>query len=362
METRTIFVTGAGGTPAANFVRSIRCASEPFTLVGTDCDPFNLQRAETDVRYLVPVADDEAYIDILNLLTERHSAVLVHAQNDVEIGRLSACRDELTVRTCLPSKEAVRLCQDKYACHLRWREKGVRQPKTVLLADVADLHTSFAELGPPIWLRELRGAGGRGAFKAETVEMARAWIEFRRGWGRFTGAECLTPRSATWTSIWTGGELVVAQGRERLSWELGKVAPSGVSGVTGVGVTVSNPELDEVAQAAIYAVAPAPNGIFSVDCTYGSDGFLYPTEINVGRFFTTHHFFTAAGLNLPYLFVKAALGEPLPHLSRKLNPLREGLVWIRGVDFLPVLTTLEAIFEAEASLQTLRAEARPGLV
>jgi hypothetical protein len=33
------------------------------------------------------------------------------------------------------------------------------------------------------------------------------------------------------------------------------------------------------------------------------------TEINVGRFFTTHQFFTALGLKLPYICVKLAFGS-----------------------------------------------------
>ena len=81
-----------------------------------------------------------------------------------------------------------------------------------------------------------------------------------------------------------------------------------------------------------------PHGIFSVDLTYGSDGVPNPTEINIGRFFTTHLFFTAAGLNMPEIAVRLAFGEEPPALERTINPLKPGLVWIRGVDKEPVLT------------------------
>ena len=83
-----------------------------------------------------------------------------------------------------------------------------------------------------------------------------------------------------------------------------------------------------------------------------------PTEINIGRFFTTHYFFTKAGLNLPYLFVKLAYGELLPDLPCKINPLPPGIAWIRGMDFLPVLTTVEQIEARVTELQTRRQRAR----
>jgi len=88
--------------------------------------------------------------------------------------------------------------------------------------------------------------------------------------------------------------------------------------------------------------------------TLDRDGIPNPTEINIARFFTTHLFFSKAGLNVPLIFVKAALDEPLPELPVKINPLPLGLAWIRGMDFEPILTTVEKINECEVELQALR--------
>jgi carbamoyl-phosphate synthase large subunit len=88
-----------------------------------------------------------------------------------------------------------------------------------------------------------------------------------------------------------------------------------------------------------------------VDFTYDGRQVPNPTEINIGRFFTTHEFFTKAGLNLPWMYVCAALDRPIPPVPQKLGPLPEGLAWVRGMDFLPVLTTVEAIDAKEAELQ-----------
>ena len=47
---KRILVTGAGGSPSANFIRSLRAADEEYYIVGTDADKYYLQRAEVDAR------------------------------------------------------------------------------------------------------------------------------------------------------------------------------------------------------------------------------------------------------------------------------------------------------------------------
>lgn len=351
---KRVLITGAGGSPAANFTRSLRKAPEDFHIVGTDSSEFYLMRAETDSRYLVPSAEDPMYLAVINEIIERERVDLVHAQNDAEVNFLSDNRALLGARTFLPDKETVRLCQDKYLSYERWQAAGLKVANTLLLDDEEDLRRAFEEYGGSVWLRATTGAGGRGSLPARDYHTAKTWLDLQRGWGHFTAAELLEPASVTWMSLWREGELVVAQGRRRLYWELGKVSPSGISGATGGGVTVSDPTLDEIALAAVAAIDTRPQGLFGVDLTYDKEGIPNPTEINIGRFFTTHQFFTELGLNMPYMFVRLAYGESPPPVARKLNPLEDGMVWIRGMDFLPVLSSMDEITAHVQALDELR--------
>jgi carbamoyl-phosphate synthase large subunit len=70
---------------------------------------------------------------------------------------------------------------------------------------------------------------------------------------------------------------------------------------------------------------------------YDSNGFPNPTEINISRFFTTVQFFTQAGLNMPKIFKDIALHNEFPLLKNKINPLPNGLLWLRGMDKEPIL-------------------------
>jgi len=340
---KRILVTGAGGSPSIGFTRSLRAAPEQFHIIGFDTDPYNLQRAETDERYLVPKVKSPDYLPVVLDIIAQTKPDLIHVQISAEMIAISELRDELPCRTFLPRHETILLCEDKYASYEIWRRAGLKVPGTMMLNDPDDLRLAFEKFGPRLWLRFVTGSAGRGALPTSDFEEARLWIDFRKGWGKFSASECLEEQTITWQSIWKDGELLVAQGRKRLYWEFANRAPSGVTGITGTGVTVSDPVVDEIALRAVRSIDPRPDGIFGVDLTYDRNGVPNPTEINIGRFFTTHQFFTRAGLNMPYIFVQAGLDAPLPYLSQKVNPLTPGLAWVRGMDVLPVLTTEQAI-------------------
>lgn len=351
---KRILICAAGGSPATNFVRSLRAADEPYFLLGVDCDKYTLQRAETDAKHLVPRANHPAYLSVLNALIEKYDIEFVHAQNDIELEYLSANREQLNAKIFLPAKETVTICIDKFKSYSAWEKAGLVLPKTKLLHNEADLKVAFEQFGPKIWLRNIKGAAGKGSYPTSDYEEAVNWVNFRKGWGHFTAAEFLSPNSTTWMSIWHEGELIVAQSRKRLYWELSNRAPSGVTGVTGAALTFSDPEFDELAIKTIKAIDEKPHGIFSVDMTYDKNGLPNPTEINIGRFFTTHLFFTEAGLNMPQIFVQLAYGEkPSIPFEEKINPLKDGLAWIRGVDFEPILTNVDAIDAKEQELNDL---------
>jgi len=138
-------------------------------------------------------------------------------------------------------------------------------------------------------------------------------------------------------SIWHEGELIVAQTRIRKGWTHGNRSVSGVTGVTKVGQTYSDAEVDRISIATIKSVTNKPHGIFGVDMTYDKNGVPNPTEINISRFFTTVLFFTEAGLNMPGIFKDIALYNKFPKLEKKINPLPDGLMWLRGMDTKPFL-------------------------
>ncbi len=353
MKNKVILVTGAGGAPATNFIRSLRAMGESVTLIGTDANEFSLARSEADISYLVPECTHKKFLTFLNYLIKKHGVDFLHVQNDSELQVISRNRDLLQTKVFLPSKDTISCCFDKYVSYEKWKAAGIKVPRTILIKRKDDIRKAFGIFKNRVWLRETSGAGGKGSIVPKNIEQAIAWMQFKDGWGHFTAAELLSQNSVTWMSIWKDGELVVAQTRKRLYWALSKLSPSGVTGVTGAGLTMSDKQINKIAIDCIKAIDKSPNGIFAVDLTYDFSNFPNPTEINAGRFFTTHEFFTKAGVNFPQIYLKLAFNEKLPKLTRKINPLRNNLVWIREVDFLPVLTNTKNLQKSQKQMQMI---------
>ena len=347
-----IHIGGAGGAPSNNFIRSLRESSRRDHLIGASSVASDLMLADVDERHVVPNATAPDYRARILALLVRTDPDFMHVQNDYEVRAVSRLREEieaLGIRLFLPSADTIENCVDKNKSYEIWQRAGLKVPRTLLVRTPVDLKRAFDQFGKKIWIRATEGGAGRGALPADSFEFARIWIDRFEGWGAFTAAELLTEKSVTWQSIWHEGELVVAQTRRRRSWTFGNRTLSGVTGITGVGETFSDPGVDSVALDAISAVDGRPHGIFSVDMTYDKAGAPNPTEINIGRFFTTHYFFTKAGVNFPEIYCNIALDGKFPSLARKINPLPDGLLWIRGMDVEPILTTSEELKKLEAS-------------
>jgi carbamoyl-phosphate synthase large subunit len=310
--------------------------------MGTDASDLLLSKSTT--KYLIPKASEIKYRTFLEKILEIEKPDLIHAQNDREVLEISKLRDLIHsygTRTFLPRHATVETCVDKWKTYNKFEKNGVKVPKNILISNIEDLMKSFSELANDegkLWLRSNSvGGGGLGALPTNNFDFAKNWIDEFDGWGNFIAAEMLTPRTITWLSIWFEGELIVAQSRSRGGWVHGNRTLSGVTGVTKVGRTESNAIVDEIAISAIKAIDQEPNGIFGVDMAYDLNGIPNPTEINIARFFTTIYFFTKAGLNLPEIYANIALNESFPKLSKRINPLEEGLLWLRGMDTEPYL-------------------------
>lgn len=352
-----ILIAGAGGAPSEGVINSLLRCPKGDCVVGMGSEPTDLILSNASPKYVVPYANTPGYERELLKIVREERPDLIHFQNDLEVFEASKLRDKihaLGTKTYMPAHEVIDTCVNKYKSYLKWRAAGVKVPENIMLHTPDDLEMAFDRLADSdgkIWLRASSiGGGGKGALPTNDHEFAKRWVERFKGWGDFVAAQMLTADTVTWLSIWYEGELVVAQTRVRKGWTHGNRTLSGVTGVTKVGQTYSDDTVNSVALDAIRAIDSRPHGIYGVDMAYDKSGFPNPTEINISRFFTTVLFFTEAGLNMPLIFKNIALYNEFPVLDRKINPLPDGLMWMRGMDTIPRLITAK---DMEQNLITL---------
>ncbi len=345
-----IVVTGAGSAQSNGVINSLLLADEGDFLIGLGSDVFDLMLCNAHKKYLVPHSTRSEYKEFLLEVLAKEKPDMIHFQHDLELFMALKFRDaieQLGVKMLVPDYDTIDTCVHKHKSWQKFKAAGIKVPENIVINDENDLRKAFSELGDEtgkIWLRAMSiGGGGKGSFPTNDFEEAFLWITKRDGWGDFVAAEMLTQDSITWLSIWHEGELVVAQTRRRKGWAHSALSPSGVTGVTKVGETCADPVVDEIAMKSVQAVSETPHGIYGVDMTYDRDGVPNPTEINISRFFTTIQFFTEAGLNMPKILKDLCLYRKFPDLEKKINPLENGLLWLRAMDCEPRITTMEEI-------------------
>jgi len=339
---KRILVTGAGGPAGINFVTSLHIAPERMFLVGTEANQYFMHLATTDKKYMVPRATEPAYIDKLNEITKKEKIEFFHAQPDTEVEVISENREKIKTNFFLPSKKAVRACQDKLEAARLWKKKDIPVARFIELRTEKDVDRAFEELGSPIWIRATHGAGGIGSTPANNRETATSWISYWKARGiawKFIAQEHLPGKNMAFHSIWKNGELVTSMARERLEYIYPHLAPSGITGTPAVQKTVHDATINKTGTEAVLAIDPEFNGIACVDLKANSEGIQCVTEINAGRMFTTSFFFSYASkilrkdyyANIPYLYVKLAYNEKLPKIP-KYNVLPKDVYWIRHID------------------------------
>lgn len=333
---KRIIVTGAGGTPGYNFVKAIRSTNDSLYIVGTDCSKYHVHLAhDVDSKYVIPRHDDENYIDQLNKIIDKENLQFLHAQPDVEVGRISEDRENLAAAVLLPDKATVKLSHDKHQLIQHLNRRNLPSARNLLIENEESIRTALQEYGPKIWLRAIRGAGGRGSLPVENFGHARAWVDYWNGWGNFVAEEYLPGRNMAWQAIFKEGDLITSLVWERIEYIIAHVSPSGITGTPSVARIIENNIVDDVAMDVVESITQEPNGIFSIDFKENREGIPCVTEINPGRFFTPSYMYVAAGINLPAIYLKLAFDEEIPNIP-KINAFKNKILWIRGIDIEPV--------------------------
>lgn len=336
---KKLLITGAGGSAANNFIKSLKMSNEDFYVVGTDINKFHLEITKVDKKYILPKVSDSTYLLKLNELIEKEGIEFVHAQPDVEVAFISKNRKKIKARTYLPKSETIEICQNKVILVNKLFKEGLSVPESYHIKGKKFLKSAVKKLlknNDKLWVRAIRGAGSRAALPIKSYNQALCWINYwRENRGlRFTDfmiSEFLPGREYAFQSIWKDGEIITSQARERMEYLFGNITPSGQTSTPSIAKTVHNDVVNKLATKAVLTIDKEATGIFCIDMKENKEGKPCVTEINAGRFFTTSNFFAKAGSNMPYYYLKMAYGENIPELP-KYNAIQKDLYWVRVVD------------------------------
>jgi carbamoyl-phosphate synthase large subunit len=260
-----------------------------------------------DRRELVPRVDDPAYVEAVQALVEQHDVQLIVPLADIDHLVLALERDRLGALLLLPDAETIRICEDKYAAHCFFEERGIPTPPTWLPGELD------SDLVFPVLVKPRRGFASRHIYRARD----RRHLDFFLGY---------TDQASMVQQACAGEEFSIdvfcdLDGRCLNSIPRTMIESKGGESIKGM--TIKDVELIDhgrrVAEA-LRIVGPA-----NIQCFREPDGSLPVTDVNP-RFGGAFPLPTAAGSRYPELALALAAGErPEP----RLGEFREGVVMTR---------------------------------
>jgi len=156
-----VLVTGVGGSAVGyQILHALLLLGEKYRVVTTDADPFSFGLYQVKNGYVVPRAQDPAYIPaILQVVqTEKVNVILPGTEPEVKI--LTEHRSQFEAVGCIvivSPPEVVKLCSNKWTLHLWLTQNKFGAPRTTLADNWRDL---VREVGFPLVGKPTEGSGG----------------------------------------------------------------------------------------------------------------------------------------------------------------------------------------------------------
>jgi carbamoyl-phosphate synthase large subunit len=320
----TVLMTGAGAPGASGVVKSLRATDErDIEIVGVDMNPDAYGFALVDVGYTVPAGGDDGYVSRMVDIAEREAADVVLPLTTAEIEPLAAARDAFDATVMVSEADALSVANDKGKLYGFLEEAGFDStPAYRRVSTEAEFRDAVDELGypeNPVCFKPPVASGMRGFRVLDPENDRLTHLLEEKPDSAVTTLEDVLP---VLSSAETFPELAVMEylpGEEysvdvlAMGDEVGPVVPRSRTrtraGISFEGTVEQRQPLIDAATEISEALGLSYN--VNIQFKYDAAGEPKVLEINP-RISGTIVMCVGAGVNLPYLAVKHALGEPIP--------------------------------------------------
>ena len=315
-DTPRVLVTGVGGPSGQSIMKSLERME--VELLVADLDPYaaGLYLVPEERRFLLPRGDDPGFADHLLDLVRRENVRVVVPTVDSE---LLPCAERLDAfagagaAVVVPSAATLRTCLDKWALHERCFGE-VRVPASV----VADAGFDPDAIELPVIVKPRTGSGSRGI---RLVEDRATLAAVERDGTQLVQELLPGPEFSLDVIARADGKVIGVVPRERLKVD---------SGIAITGRTVHDPVLIEYGRRVAELIGLTT--VANVQVKGARDGEPALLEVNA-RFPGTMPLTVAAGIDMPALAVREALGETLPGGPLPFEEI--AMVRLMGEHFMP---------------------------
>lgn len=290
-----VLITGVGGPSGQSIMKSLD--THDVELLAADLDPYaaGLYLVPAERRFLLPRGDDPAFADHLLALVRRERVDVVFPTVDSELLSVAERRAEFAAAgaaVVVASPETLRTCLDKWALHQACAGE-VRVSETV----VADAAFDPDGVALPVIVKPRTGSGSRGIRLIETREELAA---VERDGTQLVQEHLPGEEFSIDVIARADGRVIGVVPRERLKVD---------SGIAITGRTIHDEALESYGKRVAELIGLTT--VANVQVKRAADGTWALLEVNA-RFPGTMPLTIAAGIDMPALALREALGETLP--------------------------------------------------
>lgn len=344
MSKYKILVTGACGVTSRSVVRSLN-RSEIFKgqceFIGTDVcyNEYGIYEGLYEKVYKVPYFSDPEYRTIMQRIIDENQIEYAILIPEPEV--LYWSEHSFNVKFLkIPAGFAKKVLSKKSLYDTLCEKDYIPQYQIItreeMLCSEHNIHISY-----PLWIRDYAEGttSGKGSLKATCYEEVKAWAVINKGIQSFMLSEYLPGRNLACFTLFNQGKLLKYGVAERISYLMGKVAVSGITGNTNKGKLLNDKNVFDVAYDAIQSViaqtGETMNGLVVTDLRENKEGKPVVTEINIRHVAFTSTF-ANAGLNFSEYQMLVLTGR-INEMSTELTKVfPNDNIMLRDVDGLPI--------------------------
>jgi len=331
MRDITVLVTASGAPGAPGIIKSLRLNGErKIRIVATDMNPDSYGLFVAEKGYVVPPGTSDEYIPEMLKIAEKENIDVILPLSTYELMSLSKNKEkfvDLGTEVMVSDPEPLEIANNKGKLYEFLRGEGIPVPDAITVESLSVFERSIFKLGypdAPVCVKPQISKGSRG-FRIlrgdvdrldlflnskpdstiTTFEEMISILENAEPFPKLVVMEYLPGKEYSVDLLVKNGEPLITIPRARDVIKLG---------ISFIGTVEYNEEVAEMANKIIRAIGLDYN--INLQLKYSSEGIPKIIEVNP-RVSGTIVLCTGAGVNMPYLGVKMALGEKIPQMEPK---------------------------------------------
>lgn len=329
----TVIVTAAGAPGAPGIIKSLRLNGERrIRIIGTDMNPEAVGLSMADKAYVVPPGTSEKFIPAMLRIAEKEKADAILPLATYELMPFSKNRkkfENIGTKVLVSEPKPLEAANDKAKLLKFLKKEGIPTPDFIIAKNLKEFMRAVHKLGYPekeVCFKPHISKGSRGFrilkegmdeldlllnYKPEqagfysTLERITAQLEDANPFPELVVMEYLPGKEYSVDILADKGKSLATVPRLREAIKLG---------ICFIGKVENNLEVKKIAEKIVSSLKLDYN--INLQLKYSADKVPKILEINP-RVSGTIVMCTGAGVNLPYLAIKLALGERIPKITPK---------------------------------------------